>query len=279
LVEVDVNEIELPEAQSKEERAVEITENILQNTVIAEPIQITYLSSSRDDEAAVNESDDGEYRAEEMTGSATKTELLGGLPGENKWRVTIRKGGGQANTFEVKENDLLGSQYVIQRTYNNSNREQQQRMLAKEKRKCQAESRKKEKEVAELAREKRKADERSKFENILTIVNSGRAYAFEEFSALLSQVQKPFTVELENHKVTVTESDATVMLEESAVKAIGNMLVRKKRQQGDQGDNDTTQQPTSCASTKALLMTSFVVVVTMYCYKTLISFLRNTTAT
>jgi hypothetical protein len=32
-------------------------------------------------------------------------------------------------------------------------------MLAKEKRKRQAESRKKEKEVAELAREKRKADE------------------------------------------------------------------------------------------------------------------------
>jgi hypothetical protein len=118
-------------------------------------------------------------------------------------------------------------------------------MLAKEKRKRQAESRKKEKELAELAREKRKADERSEFENILTIVNSGRAYTFEEFSALLSRVRKPFTVELENRNVIVTESNAAVMLEESAVKAIGNMLVRKKRQQGDQGDNDTTQQPTS----------------------------------
>ena len=115
-------------------------------------------------------------------------------------------------------------------------------MLAKEKRKRQAESRKKEKELAELAREKRKVDERSEFENLLTIVNSGRAYTFEEFSALLSRVRKPFTVELEDRDVTVTESDAAVMLEESAVKAIGNMLVRKKRQQGD---NDTTQQPTS----------------------------------
>ena len=85
-------------------------------------------------------------------------------------------------------------------------------------------------------------DERSEFENLLTIVNSGRAYTFEEFSALLSRVRKPFTVELEDRDVTVTESDAAVMLEESAVKAIGNMLVRKKRQQGD---NDTTQQPTS----------------------------------
>jgi hypothetical protein len=76
-------------------------------------------------------------------------------------------------------------------------------------------------------------------------VNSGRAYTFEEFSALLGRVRKPFTVKLENRNVTVTESDAAVMLEESAVKAIGNILVRKKRQQGDQGDNDTTQQPTS----------------------------------
>jgi hypothetical protein len=91
LVEVDVNEIDLPEGQSKEERAVEITENILENTVVAEPIQITHLSSSSDDEA-VNESDAGEYSAEEMKGSATKTELLGLPAGENKWRVTIRKG-------------------------------------------------------------------------------------------------------------------------------------------------------------------------------------------
>jgi hypothetical protein len=76
-------------------------------------------------------------------------------------------------------------------------------------------------------------------------VKSGRACTFEEFSALLSRVHKPFTVELENRDVTVTESSAAVMLEESAVKAIGDMLVRKKRQ-GDQGDNDdTSQQPTS----------------------------------
>jgi hypothetical protein len=48
-----------------------------------------------------------------------------------------------------------------------------------------------------------------------------------------------------NRDVTITESDAAIMLEESAVKAIGDMLVRKKRQ-GDQGDNDdTAQQPTS----------------------------------
>jgi hypothetical protein len=227
LVKVDISQIDLPEGKSKEEQAVEITENILENTVVAEPIQITYLSSSSsgDDEGS---SDDGEYDGEEMKGSATKTELSGLLE-ENKWRVIIRKGGGQGKTFEVKESDLLGPNYIIQRTFNNSSREQQQRMLAKEKRKRQAESRKKEKELAELARERRKADERCEFENLLTIVNTERAYTFEEFSALLNRVRKPFTVELENGNVTMTESDAAIMLEESAVKAIGDILVTKKR--------------------------------------------------
>jgi hypothetical protein len=44
-------------------------------------------------------------------------------------------GSGQGKTFEVKESDLLGPNYIIQGTYNNSSQEQQQRILAKEKRK------------------------------------------------------------------------------------------------------------------------------------------------
>jgi hypothetical protein len=69
-------------------------------------------------------------------------------------------------------------------------------------------------------------------------VNSERAYTFEEFSALLDRVRKPFTMEIENRDVTVTESDSAIMLEESAVKAIGDILVTKKRQ----GGNDSTAQ-------------------------------------
>jgi hypothetical protein len=114
----------VPAGKSKEEQAVKITENILENTVIAEPIQITYLSSSSgEEEGNESNSNDGEH-GEERMGSATKTELSG-LPGENKWRVTIRKGGGQGN--------LLGPNYIIlQQTYNNSTSpEQQQRSRQK----------------------------------------------------------------------------------------------------------------------------------------------------
>jgi hypothetical protein len=47
-------------------------------------------------------------------------------------------------TFVVKESKLLGPNFIIQQTYDNSSAEQRQRMLAKGKRKRQAEFRKKE---------------------------------------------------------------------------------------------------------------------------------------
>jgi hypothetical protein len=124
--------IELPEEKSKEERAVEITENILENTVIAEPVQITYLGGSSSDEAGgENSNADYDDEFDKMKGSATKTELSG-LSSDNKWSVTIQDGG-QGETFMVKESKLLGPNFIIQQTYNNSSAEQRQRMLAKEK--------------------------------------------------------------------------------------------------------------------------------------------------
>jgi hypothetical protein len=118
-------------------------------------------------------------------------------------------------------------------------------MLAKEKRERQAELRKKETEPAELSREKGQEGEWGEYENLLAIMNSGRSYAFEEFSALLNRIQKPFNIELDNGNVTVRESDAAIMLEESAMKAIGDMLVRKTKKQGNANDNNDMEQPTS----------------------------------
>jgi hypothetical protein len=106
----------------------------------------------------------------------------------------------------------------------------------------QAESRKKEKELTELARERRRIGKQREFENLLAIVQSGRAYTFEKFSAPLSRVQKPFTLELDNCNITVTESDATIMLEESTRRAVREMHFRKKRQGNN--DNDGEREPT-----------------------------------
>jgi hypothetical protein len=110
-----------------------------------------YLRSSSDE--AGSEGNNNDDDVDKMKGSATKTELLGLLPGDNKWSVTIQDRE-QGETFDVKESDLLGPDVVFQQTYNNSSAEQSQRMQAKEKRKRQAESRKKVTELAESARER-----------------------------------------------------------------------------------------------------------------------------
>jgi hypothetical protein len=47
----------------------------------------------------------------------------------------------------------------------------------------------------ESARERWRIGEQREFEYILVIVQSGRAYTFEELSDLLDQVGKPFTVD------------------------------------------------------------------------------------
>jgi hypothetical protein len=74
------------------------------------------------------------------------------------------------------------------------------------------------------------------------IVQSERVYKFEQFSALLDQLQKSFTVELEKRDIAVTENDTDIlMLEESAMGATGNMWVSNKRQD-DNGDDE--EQPT-----------------------------------
>jgi hypothetical protein len=71
LVEVEVAMIELPEEKSKEEQAVEIRENILENTVIPELVQIMYLRSSSSDKAGSKSNTDDDD-VDKMKGSATK---------------------------------------------------------------------------------------------------------------------------------------------------------------------------------------------------------------
>jgi hypothetical protein len=95
--------------------------------------------------------------------------------------------------------------------------------------------RQKETELVELARDKQQEGEQGQYENLLAIMKSGRSYTFEDFS----------NIELGNRNVMVTESDAAIMLEESAMKAIGDMLVRKTTKQGYNNDNNDTEQPTS----------------------------------
>lgn len=114
VVEVNITMIELPVEKIIEERAIEIIENILQNSVMANPVKIKYLSITSDKVDCESDSDDDEFV--EMKDSATKSERLG-LPEDSKRNVTIWDGDRQGKSFKVKESNLLGLQLVFQQTY------------------------------------------------------------------------------------------------------------------------------------------------------------------
>jgi hypothetical protein len=64
--------IKIPVDKTKDELAIEITEN---KSIIAEPVKITCLGSSSEKAGSKSNSNDGEFC--ERKGRATKTELLG----------------------------------------------------------------------------------------------------------------------------------------------------------------------------------------------------------
>lgn len=84
--------------------------------------------------------------------------------------------------------------------------------------------------MTETARAMRKAEDRKEYDDLLAVMASSRPYAFTEFNALAHRMRRPFHCVLEGREVCVTESDAAIMLEGSALKAIGELLVSNKRQ-------------------------------------------------
>jgi hypothetical protein len=71
LVEVDITMIELTVEKTKDERAIENTE-ILENTVIAEPVHIAYLGSSSDEAGSESNSNNGSSEFGKVTGQRHK---------------------------------------------------------------------------------------------------------------------------------------------------------------------------------------------------------------
>ena len=225
---VQVEDLELPPALSKEERALEITQDILKSTKIAEPIKIVYFSNGDAGSMSTLMEEGGDDASQgdmvALNGCATKVSCSDEI-GKNKWSVTVRDDGGSGRTFEVSEEALSGSDYVIERSFNDLTENQRRKVLAKVKRTRQVEARKKEKELTETTRAMRKAEDRKEYDDLLAVMASSRPYAFVEFNALADRMRRPFHCVLEGREVCVTESDAAIMLEGSALKAIGQLLV------------------------------------------------------
>jgi hypothetical protein len=157
---VDVDEIELPSKKTKEQKAYEITRDIVRTSFVSDCIKISYLSSSDNEE----ESDSGSESQEPivMEGRAIKTDLSDDNPDDNSWSVTIvMKKTGRGRTFTVKEKELLGGEFIVKRAYNDVTAQQKKNILAKNKRMRKKEARAEEIKLAEIARERRRMLERT----------------------------------------------------------------------------------------------------------------------
>ena len=91
------------------------------------------------------------------------------------------------------------------------------------------EAREQEIKLGEIAREKRKELEREEYNNIVEIFPSLRTYEYDEFSVMLEKMRKPFSCTIQGRDVKVTECDAAIMMEKSALDEISKMLVSNKR--------------------------------------------------
>jgi hypothetical protein len=234
---VDVDAIELPAEKTKEQRAIEITNDIVRTSYLADCIKVTYLSSDSEESEESESESDTVTELRPLSGRAIKTHLADD-PDDNSWNVTVRDAGGNGKTFEVKEKELLGKTFIIERSYNDLCAEQKKKVLAKNKRMRRKEARAEETKLANIARERRRELEREEYKNIIDIFASGRTYEWEEFKDLLDRMRKPFSCSVDGRDVTVTEADAAIMMEKSALDEISKILVSNKRTA-----NDGTNKP------------------------------------
>jgi hypothetical protein len=115
----------------------------------------------------------------------------------------------------------------------------------------------KEDNLAMRARQERKEQDREEFKmmmaTILASFKLGCAFTFKEFSAMVEQMRAPYQTEIEDHMVTVTENEKTVMMKESALQAIKTTILCEKRASAE--EEETTTNKKACTNNNAAVNT------------------------
>jgi hypothetical protein len=210
---VDVTQIQLPKKKTKEEKTKEHTVSLVKNTAVLEPLKVTCLRAND----------------EKISGLAVKLE-------HGKWRL-MNNGGREM--MEIEEVDLLDdSKYFVEHRYQMKTPAEEKREAQKEKRTRKQAQEELEKSLEVQARKKRKENDRTVFEDMMKEVAAGllsrNPYNFDNFSAMVDRLRAPFEIEIDSHRVSVTESDAAIMMKQSALKAITeNVLVVTMRKAND----------------------------------------------
>jgi hypothetical protein len=67
-------------------------------------------------------------------------------------------------------------------------------------------------------------------------MESSDEYRFEDFLALIERIWKPFVCTIQDREVSVTETDASIMMANSTMVAIEGVLFRGQKRNGDEGE-------------------------------------------
>ena len=135
---VDINNVPLPVKKTKEERASEITINIITTTNFGEPIRVSYLvppngnndSNDEDDDKNNNiwEDNEGrtEYKRKTIPGTAAKKDV-------DQWRIFLS----DWTNFTVTETKLRDlTKFFVESTIVALNAQERKRQTQKDKRNC-----------------------------------------------------------------------------------------------------------------------------------------------
>jgi len=213
--------------KSKEEKAAEITRQIIRSTTLSEPIFVTYLSSD-------SESDNDSLKS--ATGTACKLDM-------NKWRVCLKN---KVEMIVTDEELMDTNKFFVEQKWQSSDSDETMRkkQAAKQKRVRTDEKLQQEKNIREKGLQKRREFELAEYNNMRKKFESGEPYEFEHFLEMVDLLRRPFVCQIDGHEVSLTQDDSTIMMEKSTIRAITESLFdgKEKRKCQNQDGNQNKRQ-------------------------------------
>ncbi len=222
---VNVNNIPLPAPKTKEEKAKQISQTIVDLTPVARPIKIAYLVSTADTDTDANAATGGSVSSLSSCSSSSCSSWLHGTAIKRKnatWSISLSNG----DELTLSSDEMLSSTKMrVKNAYTEVDSTQRKRIISKKKRIRATDKKAKEKEYIELARAKQEAEERKEFQTLKASIESGGDYDFSDFQTLAARMRAPFSCDIDGVNVLVSTDNAAVMFDKAALGAMNQVLV------------------------------------------------------
>ena len=225
--EVDVSTLKLLEKKSKEEKGREHTANIVNNTKVLDPVQVScYLPGTRG-----NKNDNLDDNLDDRFGSVSCIRQHLGKRNQrqdegNQWRVLMPGG----KELLVSQQELLDKKkFLVKHAFQSKTPQQQHKEAQQTKQQRQQEHKEKEVDMEATARERRKELDTREYQEMMKKIQGKDNFTLDDFFELAKQLQTPFQTKVDDIVVTVAKDDCAIMMKTSPLEAIATTVLVKKR--------------------------------------------------